>query len=80
MSKGQEEEPPLDEKRLAWIRMFLVEMYKGTRPEGAGEAAIVYLDETFVHQAHASVYSHSLPIRTGRLTLLPVVQQAKDNA
>ena len=50
----------MDEKRLARIRRFLLEINAATKEEDAGHAVIVYMDESLVHQAHASVYSFFL--------------------
>ncbi|CAN0433341.1 unnamed protein product, partial [Ascophyllum nodosum] len=49
---------PLDGKRLARIRRFLVEMDRAVKEEDKHEAIIAYMDESFVHQAHGSVYSY----------------------
>ncbi|CAN0169096.1 unnamed protein product [Ascophyllum nodosum] len=66
-SKRQDKKPPLDEKRLTRIRMFLAEMDRAKRAEDAGEAVVVYMDESFVHQAHASVYSYFLADKNGEV-------------
>ena len=55
--RGGIKKPSWDEKRLARIRRFLVEIDAAKKAEDGGQAAIVYMDESFVHQAHASVYS-----------------------
>lgn len=56
--RGRIKTPPLDADRLARIRRFLVEMDIAKRAEDAGLAVIVYMDESFVHQAHGSPYSY----------------------
>ncbi|CAN0283484.1 unnamed protein product, partial [Ascophyllum nodosum] len=65
--RGRIKKPPLDEKRLTRIRMFLAEMDRAKRAEDAGEAVVVYMDESFVHQAHASVYSYFLADKNGEV-------------
>ncbi|CAB1118710.1 unnamed protein product [Ectocarpus sp. CCAP 1310/34] len=50
--------PPLNEERKNRIRLFLVKMDLAKRAEDAGVAVIVYMDESFVHQAHGSAYSY----------------------
>ena len=52
--RGRIKTPPLDGKRLARIRRFLVEMDRAVKEEDKDEAVIVYMDESFVHQAHDS--------------------------
>ena len=56
--RGRIKTPPLDGKRLARIRRFLVEMDRAVKEENKDEAVIVYMDESFVHQAHGSAYSY----------------------
>ncbi|CAB1111725.1 unnamed protein product [Ectocarpus sp. CCAP 1310/34] len=56
--RGRIKTPRLDAARLARIRRFLVEMDIAKRAEDAGLAVIVYMDESFVHQAHGSPYSY----------------------
>lgn len=56
--RGRIKTPPLDADRLARIRLFLVEMDLAKKAEDAGLAVIVYMDESFVHQAHGSAYSY----------------------
>ncbi|CAB1121123.1 unnamed protein product [Ectocarpus sp. CCAP 1310/34] len=56
--RGRIKTPPLNAERLARIRRFLVEMVMAKRAEDAGLAVIVYMDESFVHQAHGSPYSY----------------------
>ncbi|CAB1103515.1 unnamed protein product [Ectocarpus sp. CCAP 1310/34] len=56
--RGRIKTPPLNAERLAPIRRFLVEMDTAKRAEDAGLAVIVYMDESFVHQAHGSPYSY----------------------
>ena len=65
--RGRIKKPPLNEKRLTRIRMFLAEMDRAKRAEDAGEAVVVYMDESFVHQAHASVYLYSLADKNGEV-------------
>ena len=55
--RGRIKTPPLDADRLARIRQFLVQMDLVKRAEDAGQAVFVYMDESFVHQAHGSAYS-----------------------
>ena len=55
----------MDEKKLTQIRMFLAEMDRAKRTEDAGEAVVVYMDESFVHHVHASVYSYFLTDNNG---------------
>lgn len=55
--RGRIKIPPLNEQRKNRIRLFLVKMDLAKRAEDAGLAVIVYMDESFVHQAHASAYS-----------------------
>ncbi|CAN0419128.1 unnamed protein product [Ectocarpus fasciculatus] len=56
--RGRIKTPPLNAERLARIRRYLVEMDMAKRAEDAGLAVIVYMDESFVHQAHGSPYSY----------------------
>ncbi|CAB1120820.1 unnamed protein product [Ectocarpus sp. CCAP 1310/34] len=56
--RGRIKIPPLNEERKNRIRLFLVKMDLAKRAEGAGVAVIVYMDESFVHQAHGSAYSY----------------------
>ena len=56
--RGRIKGPPLDAERLARIRRFLVEMDRAAKEEESDEAVIVYMDESFVHQAHGSAYSY----------------------
>ncbi|CAM9976181.1 unnamed protein product [Ectocarpus sp. 8 AP-2014] len=56
--RGRIKTPPLNAERLARIRRFLVEMDMAKAAEDAGLAVIVYMDESFVHQAHGSPYSY----------------------
>ena len=55
--RGRIKTPPLDADRLARIRQFLVQMDLVKSAEDAGQAVFVYMDESFVHQAHGSAYS-----------------------
>ena len=55
--RGRIKTPPLDADRLAGIPQLLVQMDLAKRAEDAGQAVIVYMDESFVHQAHGSAYS-----------------------
>lgn len=57
--RGRIKIPPLNEERKNRIRLFLVKMDLAKRAEDAGVAVIVYMDESFVHQAHGSAYSYS---------------------
>ena len=50
--------PPLTEPRKARIRRFLIEMNDALAQENEVRAIIVYMDENFVHQLHASAYSY----------------------
>lgn len=50
--------PPLNEARIARIRRFLVEFSGALAEEEAGEAVIIYMDESFCHQLHESAYSY----------------------
>ncbi|CAM9886349.1 unnamed protein product, partial [Hapterophycus canaliculatus] len=56
--RGRIKTPPLNAERLARIRLFLVEMDLAKKAENSGLAVIVYMDESFVHQAHGSSYSY----------------------
>ncbi|CAM9882425.1 unnamed protein product, partial [Ectocarpus sp. 4 AP-2014] len=56
--RGRIKIPPLNEERKNRIRLFLVKMDLAKRAEDAGVAVIVYMDESFVHQAHGSAYSY----------------------
>ena len=55
---GVGSKPPLDGKRLARIRRFLVEVDRAVKKEDEHEAVVVYMDEGFVHQAQGSAYSY----------------------
>ena len=56
--RGRIKIPPLTEARKARIRRFLIEMNDALAQEKEGRAIIVYMDESFVHQLHASAYSY----------------------
>ena len=63
--RGRIKTPPLDGKRLARIRRFLVEMGRAVKEEDKDEAVVVHMDESFVHQAHGSAYSYFLTDENG---------------
>ena len=44
----------MNEERENRFRLFLVKMDLAKRAEDAGIAVIVYMDQSFVHQAHGS--------------------------
>lgn len=56
--RGKIKTPPFTEERMARIRQFLVEMDRAYSLEQKGDAVIVYMDESFIHQAHGSAYSY----------------------
>lgn len=56
--RGRIKVPPFNEERLARIRRFLVEIDRAVKEENEGNAVLVYMDESFVHQAHGSAYSY----------------------
>ena len=48
--------------------MFLAEIDRAKREKDAGEAVVVYMDEeSFAHQAHASVYSYFFADKSGEV-------------
>ena len=59
--------PIFDEQRRARVRHFLVEMDRAYSLEEKQEAVLVYMDESFVHQAHGSAYSYFLEDDKGRV-------------
>ena len=52
--------PAFDEQRKARIRHFLVEMDRAYSLDEKQEAVLVYMDESFVYQAHGAAYSYFL--------------------
>lgn len=65
--RGRMKIPPMDEQRKARIRRFLVEMDAAQTLEREGKAVVVYMDESFVHQAHNAAYSYFCMDENGKL-------------
>lgn len=55
--RGRIKTPPADEVWKSRIRPFFAKMDLAERAEEAEEVVIVYMDESFVQQAHGSAYS-----------------------
>lgn len=63
--RGRIKVHPFNEERLARIRPFLVEIDRAVKEDKHGNAVIVYMNESLVHQAHGSADSYFFMDREG---------------